>query len=108
MGFALFALAVGLISLFSANILKNNPNNVPILRYIGIAGILIFIIATVLSMFYVVNPGEVGVEVLFGSVQRYAENGLHLKNPLSSVVIFDIKTQREEQRSEGASQDLQW
>jgi prohibitin 1 len=107
LGFALFALVVGLILLFSANLLKNNSNNASILRYIGIAGILIFIIATLLTMFYVVNPGEVGVEVLFGSVQRYAENGLHLKNPLSSVVVFDIKTQREEQRSEGASQDLQ-
>ncbi|MEK6793948.1 MAG: prohibitin family protein [Spirochaetota bacterium] len=65
---------------------------------------LIFVIA---SMAYVVEPGEVGVEVLFGSVQRYTENGLHFKNPLAGVIVFDVKTRREEQKSEGASQDLQ-
>lgn len=110
MGLAIFALVVGLILIFVANILNNRAQNstqTTILRYAGIGGIIIFVLIFLSTMFYVVNPGEVGVEVLFGSVQRYAENGLHFKNPLSSVVIFDIKTQREAQRSEGASMDLQ-
>lgn len=110
MAFAIFALIAGLILLFLANNLNNKDQNstpATIFRYLGIAGIVIFVAVSISTVFYVVNPGEVGVEVLFGSVQRYAENGLHLKNPLSSVVVFDIKTQREEQRSEGASQDLQ-
>lgn len=110
MAFAIFALIAGLILLFLANNLNNKDQNstpATIFRYLGIAGIVIFVAVSISTVFYVVNPGEVGVEVLFGSVQRYSENGLHLKNPLSSVVVFDIKTQREEQRSEGASQDLQ-
>lgn len=110
MGFALFALIIGILLLFLANILNKtdqNPIRTSILRYIGISGLIIFFVVLISTMFYIVNPGEVGVEVLFGSVKRYAENGLHFKNPLSAVVVFDIKTQREEQRSEGASQDLQ-
>ncbi|MGE5607399.1 MAG: prohibitin family protein [Bacteroidota bacterium] len=110
MGFAIFALIIGLMLLLAANLLNSREQNkirTSILRYAGIGGIIIFIVISLTTMFYVINPGEVGVEVLFGSVQRYAENGLHFKNPLSSVIVFDIKTQREAQRSEGASQDLQ-
>ncbi len=110
LGLAIFALIIGLILIFIANIFNNRTQNstqATILCYAGIGGIIIFVIISLSTMFYVINPGEVGVEVLFGSVHRYTENGLHFKNPLSSVVVFDIKTQREEQRSEGASQDLQ-
>jgi len=42
----------------------------------------------------VINPGEVGVQVLFGDVKTgVLTNGLHLINPLVEVVRMDVKTQ---------------
>lgn len=73
----------------------------------GGVAIFIGILISLGSMLYIINPGEVGVEVLFGTVKKYSPSGMHLKNPFSSVHIFDIKTQREEIKAEGASQDLQ-
>lgn len=61
-----------------------------------------------LSTFYVIDPGEVGIEVLFGTVQDTTENGFHGKNPFSSVVKWDIKTQKVSYEKVGsASEDLQ-
>ncbi|MBI4978002.1 MAG: prohibitin family protein [Spirochaetes bacterium] len=67
----------------------------------------IAVIILIGAMFYVVNPGEVAVEVFFGKIMKYAENGLHIKNPLSDIVRFDVKTVKEEHKAEGASKDLQ-
>ena len=41
-----------------------------------------------------IEPGEVGVQKLFGKVSdRVLESGLNVKNPLVIVVPFDIRTQ---------------
>ncbi|MFA5858490.1 MAG: prohibitin family protein [Elusimicrobiota bacterium] len=111
---SLIVLAVSLMLIFSQRlgigIVRGNNNAGPgagFLRNAGFIGVVVFFVMLATTVLYVINPGEVGVEVLFGSVQRFSENGLHVKNPLSNVYIFDIKTQREEQKSEGASQDLQ-
>ena len=41
-----------------------------------------------------IEPGEVGVQKLFGKVSgEILESGLNLKNPLVEVVPFDVKTQ---------------
>jgi regulator of protease activity HflC (stomatin/prohibitin superfamily) len=41
-----------------------------------------------------IEPGEVGVQKLFGKVSdRILESGLNFKNPLVEVVPFDIRTQ---------------
>jgi regulator of protease activity HflC (stomatin/prohibitin superfamily) len=76
-------------------------------RQIALGGFFLAIVLLAFSIVYIVDPGEVGVEVLFGTVQRYSENGIHLKNPLAQVFIFDVKTQRVQQHSDAASQDLQ-
>ena len=60
-----------------------------------------------LSLFYIVNPGEVGVEILFGKVNNYSESGFHVKNPFASIVTLNLRTQKYELNLEGASKDLQ-
>lgn len=61
---------------------------------VRIAGILV-IIGGLLSVSLVqVEPGEVGVQKLFGRVYSYTlPSGLNLVNPLVEVVMFDVKTQ---------------
>jgi regulator of protease activity HflC (stomatin/prohibitin superfamily) len=68
---------------------------------------LFFWFSVIFSFFYIVSPGEVGVEVLFGKVQKYSEAGLRVKAPRASVITFDIKTHRENFKAEGMSKDMQ-
>lgn len=105
--FIVILLIIAGVILFLAGRSMANKKAGVIFKTSGIAGIILALVILALSSFYVINPGEVGVEVLFGKVQRYSDNGMHFKNPLSEVIIFDIKTQRELMKSEGASQDLQ-
>lgn len=41
----------------------------------------------------VIPPAYVGIPVLLGSIQPAMVAGLHLVNPLASMVLFNIKTQ---------------
>jgi len=71
--------------------------NDPIRRHSGIiklAGIIILVAGILISSIVQVEPGEVGVQKLFGKVSNnILESGLNLKNPLVEVVPFDIRTQ---------------
>jgi regulator of protease activity HflC (stomatin/prohibitin superfamily) len=62
-----------------------------LIKWIGVALIVIGLaIASVVQ----IEPGEVGVQKLFGKVSNSTlESGLNIKNPLVEVVPFDIKTQ---------------
>jgi regulator of protease activity HflC (stomatin/prohibitin superfamily) len=72
-------------------------NNSSLQRYgnpIKIAGILVILIGLLLTCVVQIEPGEVGVQKLFGKVSdRILESGLNLKNPLVQVVRFDKRTQ---------------
>jgi regulator of protease activity HflC (stomatin/prohibitin superfamily) len=69
----------------------------PVKPYTGIirvVGIVILLIGTAFSAVYQIEPGEVGVQKLFGKVNnRTLESGLNIINPLVEVVTFDIRTQ---------------
>jgi len=71
--------------------------NSPVTQYGGmikIIGFAIIIISAVLSSVVQINPGEIGVQKLFGKVNNnILESGLNLVNPLVEVVTFDVKTQ---------------
>ena len=71
--------------------------NSPLTQYGGIVktvGISIIVIASVLASVVQINPGEIGVQKLFGKVNNnILESGLNLVNPLVEVVNFDVKTQ---------------
>jgi regulator of protease activity HflC (stomatin/prohibitin superfamily) len=69
----------------------------PATRYSGLVktlGILIILVGIGFSLIVQVEPGEVGVQKLFGKVDnRILESGLNLVNPFVEVVSFDVRTQ---------------
>jgi len=63
-------------------------------KTIKLSGYAVMIIGLLLASVYQIEPGEVGVQKLFGKVSdRTLKSGLNLINPLVRVVPFDIKTQ---------------
>jgi regulator of protease activity HflC (stomatin/prohibitin superfamily) len=61
---------------------------------VKILGILIVLVGIAFSSIVQIEPGEVGVQKLFGKVDnRVLESGLNLVNPLVEVVKFDVRTQ---------------
>jgi regulator of protease activity HflC (stomatin/prohibitin superfamily) len=70
----------------------------PILRkyksIIKTAGVIVILIGVSIACVIQVEPGEVGVQKLFGKVNNnILESGLNIINPLVQVVMFDIKTE---------------
>jgi regulator of protease activity HflC (stomatin/prohibitin superfamily) len=62
--------------------------------YLRILGILLALIGFISSCIVQIGTGEVGVQILFGSVQNSTlASGLHIINPLIDVQHLDIKTQ---------------
>ena len=58
------------------------------------AGIIVVLIGMSIACVVQVEPGEVGVQKLFGKVNNdILESGLNIINPLVQVVMFDIKTE---------------
>jgi len=91
----MFIAILGLIVLIVGIVLRRSPE--PGAHFGGIAmsvGGAIFALGLLLSVFKTIDPGKVGVQVLFGKVQdQVLESGLHIINPLVEVTTFDIQTQ---------------
>jgi regulator of protease activity HflC (stomatin/prohibitin superfamily) len=84
----LIILAVGIIAGRSAGPLTKFKS-----LFLG-GGILVIIIGLVLASVRIINPGHVGVQVLFGKVQdEVLYEGLNLVNPLIQIEEFSIRTQ---------------
>jgi len=61
---------------------------------IKIVGIIVMLIGLSIASVIQVEPGNVGVQKLFGKVNNSVlESGLNIINPLVNVVMFDIKTE---------------
>lgn len=91
----MFLIVIGIIILvISAVVLKNNPALVkfkPVGRIIGLLFIVLGIFNACVKQ---IDAGEVGVKVLFGSIQNEVMgSGLHFINPLLDIKKLDIKTQ---------------
>jgi regulator of protease activity HflC (stomatin/prohibitin superfamily) len=91
----MFLLFIGVIVLIIGfSVAKaNSParNYANLVKGIGLG---IVVIGVLMSSLVQIEPGEVGVQKLFGKVSdRVLESGLNFKNPLVVVVPFDIKTQ---------------
>jgi regulator of protease activity HflC (stomatin/prohibitin superfamily) len=57
-------------------------------------GVIVVIVGMSIACVIQVEPGEVGVQKLFGKVNsNVLESGLNVINPLVQVVMFDIKTE---------------
>ncbi len=83
----LITLAVGFIAARSNSFLRTYAK---LIKWIGIGVAVIGLLSTSLIQ---IEPGEVGVQKLFGKVSdNVLESGLNLKNPLVEVVPFDKRT----------------
>jgi regulator of protease activity HflC (stomatin/prohibitin superfamily) len=91
----MFIFIIGVAVLISGIALKKSREAAS--RYGGLVsktGLFIIVIGLLVSLFKVIEPGRVGVQVLFGKVQNQAlESGLHLINPLVDISSFSIQTQ---------------
>lgn len=94
--FTLFFLLV-LLFVVMIFIRKQVPATPQAQKAFGIVRVFVIVgafIALVLSCIVQIGPGQVGVPILFGSVQdNVLKSGLNLVNPLITVEELDIKTQ---------------
>ena len=79
-----------------ASFVVNTPSS-PLQKMSGIiriAGIVLLLLGALSKAVIQIDPGQVGVQSLFGNVQeRTLPSGLSVVNPLVAVKEFDIKTQ---------------
>lgn len=77
-------------------------------RIVG-GGALLLLAIWILNPFVIIGPGERGVVLNFGAVQKEVmDEGLHLRVPImQKVVIMDVKVQKGEGQGDAASKDLQ-
>ena len=91
----MFLIILGIIVLIvSAVVLKNNPALAKFKNPGRILGFLFIVLGVLTASIIQVNPGEIGVKVLFGSIQNEVlGSGLHMVNPLLEIKKLDVKTQ---------------
>jgi regulator of protease activity HflC (stomatin/prohibitin superfamily) len=92
---AMFLVILGLIILIAATIfLRNNPALEKFKPVGRIVGFLFIALGIMTSCVKQIDAGDVGVKVLFGSIQNdVMSSGLHFINPLLDVKRIDVKTQ---------------
>ena len=75
----------------------------------AVIGIVALILISILNPFVVIGPGERGVVMNFGAVQKdILGEGLHWRWPIMQrVVIMDVRVQKGEGQGDAASKDLQ-
>jgi regulator of protease activity HflC (stomatin/prohibitin superfamily) len=91
----MFLIILGIIVFIATTVVvKNNP---AIAKFSGtgmVIGGLFVLLGVATSCIKQIDAGEVGVKVLFGSVQQdVLASGLHFVNPLLDIKKIDIKTQ---------------
>ncbi len=73
---------------------KTDPQIRKYRKLIRAAGIIAIVIGITSASVVQVEPGQVGVQKLFGKVNdRILESGLNVVNPLVKVVMFDVRTE---------------
>jgi regulator of protease activity HflC (stomatin/prohibitin superfamily) len=84
----LLVLIIGLALVKSVPSMRNYKSAV------GITGAILILIGLTVASVVQVEPGQVGVQKLFGKVSnRILESGLNIINPLVKVVMFDVRTE---------------
>jgi len=91
----MFLIIVGILVIVTGYILAKTES--PVQAYTGtirIVGFLILLLGLGLASIKQIEPGDVGVQKLFGKVNtNILESGLNVINPLVEVVTFDVRTQ---------------
>ncbi len=85
----------GLLILIAGFVIRRHDSPFsPFTVYLRAGGLVLFLIGLLSSCIVQIGTGEVGVQVLFGSVQNTTlSSGLHFINPLIDVQRLDVKTQ---------------
>lgn len=91
----MFLIILGILILAGAGIaLKNNPAFAKFKNLARLIGFIFIVLGIITSSVKQVEPGEVGVKILFGNIQKdVMSSGLHFINPLLDIKMIDIKTQ---------------
>jgi regulator of protease activity HflC (stomatin/prohibitin superfamily) len=91
----MFLIILGiLVILLGGSFAKMNPNFATLGRTSRLVGLGIVAVGLLTSCFVQVQPGEVGVQTLFGKVQASVlTEGLNFVNPMVDVLRYDVKTQ---------------
>ena len=91
----MFLLILGLVAVIVGFQLSRADN--PVKKFsnpLRIAGVILLLVGASVSMFKVIDAGQVGVKTLFGKVENdVLYSGLNVINPLVEVTTFDTKTQ---------------
>lgn len=91
----MYVIVIGIIILaigFVAT--KSDPTLRAYKTLIKTAGVVVILIGLSISCVVQVEPGQVGVQKLFGKVNdNILESGLNVINPLVKVVMFDVRTE---------------
>jgi len=83
-----------IIIVVASTVLKNNIQLARFKNLGRILGLAFIVVGILLSSIVQINPGEIGVKILFGSIQNEVlPSGLHLVNPLLDIKKIDVKTQ---------------
>lgn len=91
----MFLIVLGILAIILGGFFsKMNPNFASAGKTGRIVGIGLLLLGVMSSCFVQIQPGEVGVQTLFGKVQETVlKEGLSFVNPLVDVIHFDVKTQ---------------
>jgi regulator of protease activity HflC (stomatin/prohibitin superfamily) len=91
----MFLIVLGIIVLIlTVVLLKNNPALQKFKPIGSIVGFIFIVLGIITSCVKQIDAGEIGVKVLFGSVQNdVLGSGLHFVNPLLEIKKLDVKTQ---------------
>lgn len=91
----MFLIVLGIIVLILTVVLLKNNASLQKFKPVGrIVGLLFIALGIITSCVKQIDPGEIGVKVLFGSVQNdVLGSGLHFVNPLLEIKKLDVKTQ---------------
>jgi regulator of protease activity HflC (stomatin/prohibitin superfamily) len=91
----MFLIIIGIFALIASFFMASQDGSAARFSTITrIGAIILVIIGASLSMFKVVESGEVGVKTLFGKVNNdVLYSGLNIVNPMMKVTTFDVKTQ---------------
>ena len=91
----MFLIVIGIIILIVASVVLKDNVAVEKFKPIGrVIGFIFIVLGILTSCVKQINAGEVGVKVLFGSVQNdVLGSGLHFVNPLLDIKRLDVKTQ---------------
>ena len=88
-------IVIGLLILIVGVVISRNPSSIQRLGGpIKIGGIIIMLLGLLFTSIVQIEAGQIGVKKLFGKVQMdVIQSGLHIINPLMTVISLDIKTQ---------------